>query len=87
MIVPRVLFRRIATSAVERAEEAAPHREEPPIFGARADRLQASSQRVPLRGAEAPTRFTAPPPTAPIANAPPMSSKMRCGQGSRPRGR
>ena len=29
------------------------------------------------------TLFQTPPPMAPMAKAPPMSSKMRCGQGSR----
>lgn len=80
-------FRRTATSAQSNAENNPPHTaNDPPILGA--SRRIASNPPIiawPRGELYAPlTRFTTPPPTAPMANAPPMSSKILCGHGSRP---
>ncbi|OUS42810.1 hypothetical protein BE221DRAFT_201678 [Ostreococcus tauri] len=80
-------FRLTATSAQSNAENNPPHTaNEPPTRGA--SRRIASRPPItakPLGELYAPlTRFTNPPPTAPMANAPPTSSKILCGHGSRP---
>ena len=57
----------------------------PPMTGALAfTAVTLPSSRSPRGEFLAPfTLFQTPPPMAPMAKAPPMSSKMRCGQGSR----
>ena len=80
-------FLRAATSAQSNALNSPPQTaNEPPIRGAsRRIASAALASANPLGALYAPlTRLTTPPPTAPIANAPPRSSKILCGHGSRP---
>ena len=79
-------FLRMATSEQSKDEKRPPHTAKlPPITGTRAyTAVMLPSSRSPRGEFLAPLMLCQrPPPMAPIEKAPPMSSRIRCGQGSR----